>query len=445
MHRARRAARARELGYIGWHATDGVTVLVCPAAARAMLEGHDGGCPFMEKPDKLLLLEHALTGVSGETWARQRKAFQEAVAGGQGVQRRRHGGAAQSAAALARQYASIGRVRDVRELAAVVSARAVVCLLLGADGRGDSELEAALLGFRGAKGLAGAGVNMGPSPRASIDALLHGFADCVRARAEQAKAALADPAASGHDSAALLSRLLQRSDLHHEEVLDNAHSCLLAGFDTIMALVLCSILHLAQREEIQAEARQQLQGGEAQAPLVQSILRETLRRHPPVSSLPRRVLCEEGMELQGAIPAGVGLPDKDAHPSSQMPSASIVGTPTDRSTFLPQGTRVNIDLQAFIPCAKGAAWEPKRPEGPDPEPITAWGVGPRICPASNISMMLAGEVLQGLLVCFSWRLEKPETDARWFEELVCQPTLVMPRAVGVVFQPAADEPGMCDL
>ncbi|CAK0830490.1 unnamed protein product, partial [Prorocentrum cordatum] len=240
LRRARRAARARELGYIGWRAGDGVTVLVCPAAARALLQQHDGGGPGLEKPDKLLLLEHALTGVSGEAWARQRRAFQEAVAGGQGVQRQRHGGAARAAAALARQCASIGHVRDRRAGVGGRGRGARGGLPAAGGGRARGRRAGGRApGLPRGQGPGRRGRERGAEPAGHIDALLHGFAGCVRARTEQVRAALSDPAAGSRDSAALLARLLQRTcDLQPEEVLDNAHSCLLAGFDTIMALAL---------------------------------------------------------------------------------------------------------------------------------------------------------------------------------------------------------------
>ncbi|CAK0830489.1 unnamed protein product, partial [Prorocentrum cordatum] len=186
--------------------------------------------------------EHALTGVSGEAWARQRRAFQEAVAGGQGVQRQRHGGAARAAAALARQCASIGHVRDRRAGVGGRGRGARGGLPAAGGGRARGRRAGGRApGLPRGQGPGRRGRERGAEPAGHIDALLHGFAGCVRARTEQVRAALSDPAAGSRDSAALLARLLQRTcDLQPEEVLDNAHSCLLAGFDTIMALVLCA-------------------------------------------------------------------------------------------------------------------------------------------------------------------------------------------------------------
>ncbi|KXZ45948.1 hypothetical protein GPECTOR_49g532 [Gonium pectorale] len=131
-------------------------------------------------------------------------------------------------------------------------------------------------------------------------------------------------------SSALLPRLLSQAALSRSEAVCNAHSCLLAGFETSFLLIACSLLHLASAPDLQGEVRAELRlkrpldgggggrggGGGAGSgaaavsapapPLVGAILRETLRVNPPVSGLPRRVVAPEGLRVGLRAAAGEG-------------------------------------------------------------------------------------------------------------------------------------------
>ena len=173
---------------------------------------------------------------------------------------------------------------------------------------------------------------------------------------------------------------------------DNAHRALLAGAQTIAATLCAALAFIA------AHPPQSQKNLDARA-----AVRETLRILPPVATLPRRV--ETRVELGGG---GVAR------------GAWVVG-----------------DLVA---CAHGGdaaslRYDPGRSADGDAAP---WGVGPRACPAGQLSTACVAAALEALDARATWRLARkrdgvgPDGTCRFLEPLVYARTLAFPRPVPLV-------------
>ena len=173
---------------------------------------------------------------------------------------------------------------------------------------------------------------------------------------------------------------------------ENAHRALLAGAQTIAATLCAALAFVAAHPPQKSlDAR--------------AAVRETLRILPPVATLPRRV--ETRVDLGGG---GVAR------------GAWVVG-----------------DLVA---CAHGGdatslRYDPaaRRSDG-DAAP---WGVGPRACPAGQLSTACVAAALEALDARAAWRLARPKRDGvgpdgtcRFLEPLVYARTLAFPRPVPLV-------------
>ena len=172
---------------------------------------------------------------------------------------------------------------------------------------------------------------------------------------------------------------------------DNAHRALLAGAQTIAATLCAALAFIAAHPPQKSlDAR--------------AAVRETLRILPPVATLPRRV--ETRVDLGGG---GVAR------------GAWVVG-----------------DLVA---CAHGGdatslRYDPGRSADGDAAP---WGVGPRACPAGQLSTACVAAALEALDARATWRLARPKRDGvgpdgtcRFLEPLVYARTLAFPRPVPLV-------------
>ena len=171
---------------------------------------------------------------------------------------------------------------------------------------------------------------------------------------------------------------------------DNAHRALLAGAQTIAA-TLCAALAFVAAHPPQKSLN------------ARAAVRETLRILPPVATLPRRV--ETRVDLGGG---GVAR------------GAWVVG-----------------DLVA---CAHGGdatslRYDPGRSADGDAAP---WGVGPRACPAGQLSTACVAAALEALDARATWRLARkrdgvgPDGTCRFLEPLVYARTLAFPRPVPLV-------------
>ena len=172
---------------------------------------------------------------------------------------------------------------------------------------------------------------------------------------------------------------------------DNAHRALLAGAQTIAATLCAALAFVAAHPPQKSlDAR--------------AAVRETLRILPPVATLPRRV--ETRVDLGGG---GVAR------------GAWVVG-----------------DLVA---CAHGGdatslRYDPGRSADGDAAP---WGVGPRACPAGQLSTACVAAALEALDARATWRLARPKRDGpgpdgtcRFLEPLVYARTLAFPRPMPLV-------------
>ncbi|PNH03038.1 hypothetical protein TSOC_010934 [Tetrabaena socialis] len=353
-----------------------------------------------------LLLHASLTGVSGADWTRQRPAFVAAAGGGPAVQRARHGEAVAQAAGLAVDVvvASSCRVRDVSELAQRVAARGIVGAVVGAaeeqgviealllgliravrvprdvrDAGVCNRLEAALAEavqqraerFAAAAAAATAGEpRQAPAPvpgaapvqaatlvqapdpgPAAVAAAATSAAATSAAATSAAATSAAATSGSGQaqaragaaEASALLPRLLAQPALALREAVCNANSSLMAGFETTFLLIACSLLHLAQRPDVQDAARSGLlaegagggggggggEGGVSKASaaaaaalssrLIGAILKETLRVNPPVMGQPRKVVALGGLRIPlRPGPGAVGVQQRQQRQQQQQ-------------------------------------------------------------------------------------------------------------------------------
>jgi cytochrome P450 len=173
---------------------------------------------------------------------------------------------------------------------------------------------------------------------------------------------------------------------------DNAHRALLAGAQTIAATLCAALAFCAAHPHPPQKSLD-----------ARAAVRETLRILPPVATLPRRV--ETRVDVGGGIARG----------------AWVVG-----------------DLVA---CAHGGdatslRYDPaaRRSDG-DAAP---WGVGPRACPAGQLSTACVAAALEALDARATWRLARPKRDGPadgicgFLEPLVYARTLAFPRPVPLV-------------
>ena len=171
---------------------------------------------------------------------------------------------------------------------------------------------------------------------------------------------------------------------------DNAHRALLAGAQTIAATLCAALAFIAAHPPQKSlDAR--------------AAVRETLRILPPVATLPRRV--ETRVDLEGG---GVAR------------GAWVVG-----------------DLVA---CAHGGdatslRYDPGRSADGDAAP---WGVGPRACPAGQLSTACVAAALEVLDARATWRLARrrdgpgPDGTCGFLEPLVYARTLAFPRPIPLI-------------
>ena len=213
-------------------------------------------------------------------------------------------------------------------------------------------------------------------------------------RATPAEGARVDAALRAAGDGGLLAALRQEcaaAGFDDGVAVDNAHRALLAGAQTIAATLCAALAFVAAHPPQKSlDAR--------------AAVRETLRILPPVATLPRRV--ETRVDLGGG---GVAR------------GAWVVG-----------------DLVA---CAHGGdatslRYDPaaRRSDG-DAAP---WGVGPRSCPAGQLSTACVAAALEALDARATWRLARPKRDGPadgicgFLEPLVYARTLAFPRPVPLV-------------
>ena len=321
----------------------------------------------------------ALTAVNGDAWRAQRPLVAKALGGAPSRTSR--------AAAVAVAADLMTRLRgtvDAREVGLRVGTACVVAAMVGCR---DPALEGAVAAIF-APSLARAHYRATPAEGARVDAALRaaGETPADGARVESALRTAGD--------GGLLAALRQEcaaAGFDDGVAVDNAHRALLAGAQTIAA-TLCAALAFgaAHPPQKSLDAR--------------AAVRETLRILPPVATLPRRV--ETRVDLGGG---GVTR------------GAWVVG-----------------DLVA---CAHGGdatslRYDPGRSADGDAAP---WGVGPRACPAGQLSTACVAAALEALDARATWRLARPKRDGpgpdgtcRFLEPLVYARTLAFPRPVPLV-------------
>jgi cytochrome P450 len=220
----------------------------------------------------------------------------------------------------------------------------------------------------------------------------------ARYRATPAEGERVDSALRAAGGGGLLEAL--RQECAADVALDNAHRALLAGAQTIAATLCAALAFIAAHPSQSLDAR--------------AAVRETLRILPPVATLPRRV--ETRVDVGGGVARG----------------AWVVG-----------------DLVA---CAHGddaasLRYDPARQADGDAAP---WGLGPRVCPAGQLSTACVAAALEALAARATWRLARPARDGvgsdgtcGFLEPLVYARTLAFPRHVPLVVQLRPPRPPEC--
>lgn len=389
---------------------------------REMEAATGGGGGALVKRGKQGPVRTALTGVSGQTWIRQRHALTEKVLPfGLG-----HGrpevfavtaGRRLSAqlAGLCEASAQTSPRRDLKELFEVTFAEWILELVLGLAAEESQDIVTEFLGYwRRIRTKIGGPNQLKPDPEANqrLYKQMEGLAQGAREKCAAADLG-GDFATQGCSLLEALARCsLATESLTPEEIVPNIYSFLVAGFETTYSIALWTVValgdpaHDSLRQRVEQEcvranaceetlarqraALQQLKkaatageplpeaarraGGEEEDMLLVRCLAETCRVFPPVWGLPRALTKEYG--------------------------------PTLSSPRIPEGSWVSADVL----CINGdtreghVAWEPEKPWPcrAGPASLATWGVGARSCPAGTGALLAAWTVLRLVLADFSF-------------------------------------------
>ena len=310
------------------HAPNGKVWILCPKVGAKLLAENDGASGQLSKNDishrRDSLLFSALTQNSGADWARQRPAVVSAIGGGITVQSNRHRESSLSAAELVKELVSPGKVLDVMEISQFVAARGIVSAVVGCTSdiiEMTRKLESLLISYQKAsrrivhydrnvclslekglrkvvkdlvefymKGIDRFNANDNVEGKDDITDNVDGF---PTNRSKQPNYV---------EPTALLPRLLERKELSIDEAIGNTFSSLLAGIETTSLLIGCSLLQLATKPYLRKAVRNEISSfpldSKKRSKIVISIMNETLRVHPPVMGLPRKVANPNGVRIE---------------------------------------------------------------------------------------------------------------------------------------------------
>ena len=397
-----------------------------PALGKRLLTEHDGGGDALRKPVKAGLLADSTTGSSGAEWRRQRTAVDRAFGGSMGVQRRRHGAACDAAASTvaAALERDGGQVVDARAWAASIAARAMAVAVAGdgVDASVVASLEAAigdafderLLARKGDAARQGDLNALGDARGARRRALGEAIDEAICAT-RRALAARGDEEVAG---ATLLQRIVQESELLSEsEMKANIASAIYAGFQATALLLLTAVLELAARPALQERlAREATASPDAKlgcGPLVQAVLRETLRVYPPIAGLPRVTL----RALATRAPRGDDDDDDDGDDGGDDDGDDGDGDDGGGGPRLALGAKhyVVVDLIAAAHGRQHGGFDTFRwdPQGDEPpKGACPFGLGARACPAGSLTLVLVGRALHALASEATFSLAAREAPAR---------------------------------
>lgn len=355
----------------------------------------------LHKPEKISpLLKYALTNANGEIWSRQRPIVARALT----AKRPREQASIHATKTAMEQIRSsiLPHTIDVRHLSLTIAARAMCVAVVGAD-KGN-ELEAPLKGLFLPSLLPDRGEQAKVFTK-QLNQLIEGIVKFETPGSET-----------------FVQSLLQvEPSLRRPEIVSNAHSALLAGTQTISTTIAGTLMHLAERPDLQSSSS---------FPGRAAVL-ETLRVLPPVSSLPR-VPTESKLKLGG----------DDRHHASTVQRGDM---------FL-------IDLLAMAHAEDGDSsqctwkWTPKgtKPKSSSSTDTTRnsaapWGMGKRKCPAGALSVECVSSVLEELVNSgLQWRLADPTSNSvgstgrhGWIQRVIYKPTVGYPFPLRVIFEPNA--------
>ena len=310
--RARWASAEEALG--GAYATtagsgfDATTVVCDPSLAATLLREHDGEAGGFGKPDKSTggpigeLLRHSLTNAPpGAEWRRQRSACEKALGSVGRLARSADAfavAAARDAVATLSPAGTGSREVDLKPAVYACAARVMSLIVVG-EAHAGTVADALLDVWRRGRVAVGE-MDRGTAAAAARRLRVAGSAAAAdAARDEATEPNSIPPIDDAPIDQPLLVELLRQPELTFAEAESNAHSFLLAGFETTAVVALFALLHLAHDHACQSAcAADAVNVSRCESsPLVRAVIEETLRLYPPVLSLPRVVRDPGGLTI----------------------------------------------------------------------------------------------------------------------------------------------------
>ena len=216
------------------------------------------------------------------------------------------------------------------------------------------------------------------------------------------------------DASCLVERLLQYSNsddeyyLTKDEIVGNVHSALLAGIQTISTTLAGSILHLAERPELQNELRTNgILDENSSSVSGKDVVNETLRILPPVAGLPR-IPKNRGVEvyssaLSSSCPVRI---KKDQLVIIDLLAFSHAQKEVSMSTDKNDSDGKHYQSMSLV-CSDTLQFNPMKTRKRQGETAAPWGIGRRSCPAGIISVECISAILEGIAKCgVTYSIEK---------------------------------------
>jgi cytochrome P450 len=189
-----------------------------------------------------------------------------------------------------------------------------------------------------------------------------------------------------------------RRALRDDEMVSIVSEFLGGGTDTIVAIIEWTLAHLVTQPEVQNKLRRELDCSSEDTvseksfrdmPYLHAVVLESLRMHPSVPFLPRRVRAEDAAVLgETTLPAGdftvqflVGDVGRDPK------------TWSNPDEFLPERFLTGGEAEGVGPSP-----------GPKEIKMMPFGAGHRFCPGMNLAMVNIKCILAALVRKFEWEL-----------------------------------------
>lgn len=395
-------------------------LVTCADTFREMEASTSGGGGALVKRGKQGPVRTALTGVSGQTWVRQRQAITGSVLplglGHGRPEALAEAVASRLCAQLGSRFDAEGPFRlDAKDIFETSFAEWILMLVLGIDPREAGDLVQQFLGYwRRIRTKVSSPNRLERDPDADKQ-LYRRFEELARGARE--RCAAASPDSSGDGGCSLLEAMARnslvgvREALTPDEIVPNLYSFLVAGFETTYSITLWTMIALADpaHSALAARVRREcaMLGASPEALAAQRQVLVELKQAATASApLPEAACCtggKEGMLLVRTIAETCRV----FPPVWGLPRALTKEYDATASTpRIPEGSWLSGDVL----CMNGesrdavAAWNPVQP-WPCPARdarLATWGVGARACPAGTGALLAAWTVLRRVLAEFTF-------------------------------------------